>query len=307
MRPLAWIGARAQWVLSIGVVAALFLPGPGAWMKGTLPFWVTLLLGLSMTRIDLGAVVRRAVMPRRLLANAGFLLLLMVATPVAIFSLAKALGAAPAHVEALVYTTTAPPFGSAAAICLILWLDAAFAVELTVLGTFLAPFTMPVVAQMILGTSVSVDMAGMFQRLALMTVAATAGAVLVRHLLGSSRIDRHRFSFDGLSSICMILFLFPLFEGIAGRITADPAFAMITFMLAIVVNLGVQIAVFPACRRFAGRETGGTAALVWGNRNVALALASLPPDPLLTLYVALYQFPMYFTPLIMRPIVGRRA
>ena len=43
---------------------------------------------------------------------------------------------------------------------------------------------------------------------------------------------------------------------------------------------------------------------MWGNRNAALALASLPPDPLLTLYVALYQFPMYFTPLIMRPIVG---
>ena len=65
MSVLAWIGARAQWVLAIGVVAALLLPGPGEVMRGTVPFWVTLLLALAMTRIDLGRVLARAVrLPR---------------------------------------------------------------------------------------------------------------------------------------------------------------------------------------------------------------------------------------------------
>jgi hypothetical protein len=57
----------------------------------------------------------------------------------------------------------------------------------------------------------------------------------------------------------------------------------------------------------AARETAGATALIWGNRNAALALAALPPDPLFTLYVALYQFPMYFTPLVIRPLVAARA
>ena len=49
----------------------------------------------------------------------------------------------------------------------------------------------------------------------------------------------------------------------------------------------------------------GATALMWGNRNAALALAALPGNPLLALYVALYQFPMYFTPLVMRPLLAR--
>jgi len=306
MRPLAWIGIRAQWVLAIGVVSALVLPGPGTLMKGTLPFWVTLLLGLAMARIDLGAVVRRAVRPRRLLATAGFLVVLMGLTPTLGFLIAGALGAAPTHVEALVYTMAAPPLGSAAAFCLILGLDAALALELTVLGSFLAPITMPVVSRLILGAAVPLDITEMFLRLAAMVGSAAAGAVIVRRVLGAARIERHRFSFDGIASICLILFLFPLFEGVTEQIAAAPGFAAVTLLVAVAANLGVQIAAFPGCRRLAGRDTGGAASLVWGNRNAALALASLPPDPALTLYVALYQFPMYFTPLVMRRIVGPR-
>jgi hypothetical protein len=47
---------------------------------------------------------------------------------------------------------------------------------------------------------------------------------------------------------------------------------------------------------------------MWGNRNVAIYLAALPPDPLFGLYVALYQLPMLFTPLVLgRLLRGRRA
>jgi hypothetical protein len=60
---LAWIGARAQWVLACGVVGALALPGPGGLLAGTVPFWVTLLFGLALTRIDLPAIARRALCP----------------------------------------------------------------------------------------------------------------------------------------------------------------------------------------------------------------------------------------------------
>jgi hypothetical protein len=301
---LVWIGARAQWFLAVGVVLALVLPGPGELLAGTLPFWVAFLLMLAMTRVDLGEIFRRAIRPRRIMTNMIFLVALMCATPLIFMSVAEALGAPRAHVEALVYTSSGPPLGSAAALCLILGLDAAFALELTVVGAFIAPFTMPVIARLLLGTAVPIDMAEMFLRLTILIGAAAIGAVIVRSVLGAARITRHRLAFDGVGSICLILFLFPLFEGIGDHILSAPAFAALTLLVAVMANIGAQAVMFFLLRPFWGRDIGGSAALMWGNRNAALALASLPPDPLLTLYVALYQFPMYFTPLVMRPIVG---
>jgi len=304
MMPLAWIGARARFVLAFGVVAALVVPGPGTLLDGTIPFWVALLTGLAMTRIDLAGVARRALGPRRLARSLGFLALLMLATPALFWALGRAAGLGEAHLAALVLTAAAPPLGSATAFCLILRLNAAFALEMTVLGAFLTPFTMPGVARALLGEAVPLDAAEMLLRLGTLIGAAAVGAVAVRLALGASRIERHRLSFDGLSSLCLILFLFPLFDGLTDQIAAAPLFAALTLLLVLLANLGTQVAVFPVARRAAGRDTGGAAALIWGNRNAALALAALPPDPVMTLYVALYQFPMYFTPLIMRPVVG---
>lgn len=307
LRALEWIGARAQWVLACGVVGALALPGPGALLAGTLPFWVTLLFGLALARIDLPAVARRALAPRRLARNLGLCAALMAATPALFWAAGTALGLNGAHVEAVVYTSAGPPLGSAAAFCLILGLDAAFAIEITVIGSFLAPFTMPVVARLLLGEAVPLDAGVMTARLCLMIGIATVGAILLRRVLGPVRIATHSRSFDGLSSVILVLFLFPLFHGMPELIAAMPGFALATLAVAIAVNLGAQVAAFPLCRLVAERETAGATALIWGNRNAALALAALPHDPLFTLYVALYQFPMYFTPLIMRPVVASRA
>ena len=134
--------------------------------------------------------------------------------------------------------------------------------------------------------------------------AAAICAVIARRLLGSRRIAENALALDGAGSICLILFLFPLFEGIGVQILATPGYAALTLLVAILANTGAQVLSYAGLRRLWGRDTGGAAALIWGNRNAALALASLPPDPGLTLYVALYQFPMYFTPLVMRPFVG---
>jgi predicted Na+-dependent transporter len=307
LQALAWIGARAQWVLAGGVVGALALPGPGALLAGTLPFWVTLLFGLALTRIDLPAVARRAVAPRRLARNVVLCAALMGATPAVLWAGGRALGIDAAHVEAVVYTSAGPPLGSAAAFCLILGLDAAFAIEITVLGSFLAPVTMPLMARLLLGEAVPLDAAVMTARLGLMIGIATAGAMLLRRLLGPARIAAHSRSFDGLSSVILVLFLFPLFHGMPELIAALPGFALATLVVAIAVNLGAQLLAFPLCRLVTERETAGATALIWGNRNAALALAALPHDPLFTLYVALYQFPMYFTPLLMRPLVAARV
>ena len=304
MALFAWLGARAQWVLAIGVMSAMFIPGPGELLEGTIPFWVAVMTGLAMTRIDLKMVVRRSLGPRRMIRNLGLCALLMAGTPALFFGLGTLAGLDQSHIEAMVYTAAAPPLGSATAFCLILGLDAAFALEITVLGAFIAPFSMPIVARILLGQSVPIETAEMVLRLGLLIGSAAIGAIIARRLLGADRIEKHRLAFDGAGSAILVLFLFPLFLGLTDQIAAAPYFALATAVLVILTNLGVQILSFPVCRWRAGRETGGATSLIWGNRNAALALAALPPDPLLTLYIALYQFPMYFTPLVMRMFIG---
>ena len=51
-----------------------------------------------------------------------------------------------------------------------------------------------------------------------------------------------------------------------------------------------------------------TYALVFANRTVALYAAALPHDPRFALFVALYQVPILFTPLILHvlPLRSRR-
>ena len=306
LRGLSWVGARAQWFLALGVIAALIVPGPGAVLDGTVVIWVAVLFGLAMARIDLGAVARRAVDPRRLVRNLGLLVLLMGVTPALFWGLGTLAGLDPVHIEALVYTSAAPPLGSATAFCLMLGLDAAFALELTVLGSFLAPVSLPVVARALLGEAIALDVIDMMGRLALVIGSATIGAVILRRVLTAAWIDAQARAFDGMASIILVLFLFPLFHGMPGLIASIPLFALVTFVLAVLANLGVQIASFPATRAVAGREAGGAVSLIWGNRNAALTLSFLPEAPLIVLYIALYQFPMYFTPLVMRRVIVPR-
>lgn len=304
LRPLVWLGARAQWMLAIGVFAALVIPGPGELLDGTVPFWVALLYGLAMTRIDLAAVARRAVGPRRLFRNLMLLGLLMGVTPMLALGIARGLSLPQPLVEALVYTTSAPPLGSATAFCLMLGLNAAFALELTVLGSLIAPLSMPFVTRALLGEALPVDMLDMLTSLGVLIGGATVGAVIARRVIGPERIERQRKAFDGLSSVILVLFLFPLFHGMTAIIGAMPTFALLAIAAAVVANLGVQIVSFQITRRTHGRDAGGAISLIWGNRNAALTLAFLPDAPLITLYIALYQFPMYFTPLVMRRFVG---
>lgn len=302
---LSAVGARARWALVLGIPAALIIPGPGDLLAGTIPFWVALLLCLAMTRIDLGAVARRALVPSRLLPNLLVLVLMMGVTPVALWGLGTAIALPPLLVEALVYTTSAPPLGSAAAFCLLMGLDAAFALELTLLGSFVAPISMPLMSRALVGDAVPVEAFDMFLRLAVVIAAAGLGAVMLRRWLGARRIEQNVLAFDGASSLILVLFLFPLFNAVPALVTENTAFALVALSVAFAANLGVQMLTFHVASSVAGHATGGSLALMLGNRNAALTLSFLPEAPLIVLYIALYQFPMYATPLVMRWFIGR--
>ena len=304
--PLAWLGARARAALAIGVLLATVLPDLSALLRPVFPFFVMLLFCVSLLRLDLGALLARVLSPRHLLGLGAIILVLMGAVPVAVWAAGRAVGLGEAQLAALVYTFAAPPIISAAALCLILGLDAAFAIELTVLATLAAPIIGPPLAKALLGAAVPLDVLALTLRMAAIILVGGGLAVLLRRLLGPDTIARHGTSFDGVTTVVVVLFVVPLFEGFWGLVAARPGFALGTLALAFAANWGPQLLVV-AARRCRGGARLGAAALAAGNRNASLYLAALPPDPLYGFYVACYQFPIMLTPMVLGRMLSGKA
>jgi hypothetical protein len=305
---LAWLGARARWVLAVGVLLATLMPSLSSAMRPFLPVLVVLVYCVSMARLDLGLLARRALRPRRLAVLAAWTAALMVATPTLVWLALTAAGMPEPHVAAVIYTFAAPPISSASALCLILALEAGFALELTVFANLVTPLVGPVVIKLLLGETVPIDAHDLALRVAAMIGAGVLLAVAVRKYVGPARIARNAVAFDGAAAIVVVLFVVPLFDGIWTMVLGNPGFALATVGLVFAANWGMQAVAAKALSLRATPDTAGAAGLMWGNRNVGTYLAALPPDPLFTLFVALYQLPMLFTPLVMGRILrGRRA
>ncbi len=305
---LRWVGAQARWVLAIGVLVATLLPSVSAFLRPFLPALVTLVFCISMARLDLGVLARRAVRPRRMGLLALWTLGLLVLTPALAFAAGRVTGLSEAHVAALTYTFAAPPITSAAALCLILGLDAAFALELTVFVSLATPFIGPAVTKALLGEAVPLDALDLTLRVAAMIGAGWVLALIVRRVAGPERIERNRGAFDGVAAIVLILFVIPLYDRFWEVVGTMPGYAAGTLALVLLANFGTQALVAAGMRRTTEPAFAGAAGLMCGNRNVSLYLAALPPDPLFGLYVAFYQFPMLFTPMVMgRLLAGRRT
>ncbi len=304
MRALAWIGMRARWVLILGCVAALFVPGPSTALRPYLPAFVAMVYALGMLRVDLPAVMRNLTDPRRALRMSALALAMTALSALAAFALARTLGAGGDAQKAVVYALLSPPIASAAAMCLLMGLNAALALEMTVLCSLLTPFVAPLVAHALLGDALSVSPVDLGLRTAAMIFSGAAVALVLRRAIGVAAVLRHKTALDGVSALAMLLFVVPLFDGVGAMIAADPRAALRTLALASALLFGPQL-VGLALRRAPGAGVGA-AGLLWGVRSVAIFLAALPPDPAFTLFVALYQFPMYATPLLLGGLYARR-
>ena len=307
LRGLAWVGAQARWVLAAGVIMATFLPSLSSILRPFLPGLVVLVLCVSIARLDLGVLARRATRPRRLAVLMVWTVALLVLTPVVVWAGASVAGLPPAHVAALVYTFVAPPISSAPALCLLVGLDAGFALELTVVASLATPFIGPAVTKALLGEAVPLDTFDLALRVAAMIALGVAAALAVRRAVGAERVARYGGAFDGVATVALVLFVIPLFDGFWGLVLSQPWFALGTLALVLAANWGAQVAVALAARRGTGPELAGSAALMWGNRNVSIYFAALPPDPLFGLYVAFYQLPMLFTPLVLGRVLRGRG
>ena len=296
---LSTLGRHARLALPAGIGIALILPDIPLRWDIILPLNITLIYAASMIRLDLKSVGLAALAPQRLALSvsvAGFILCLV---PIFYAGIAHIGGLSALYFPSLIWFAVAPPIASTVWICTLLGFRAALAMEVVVLTSLAAPFTGPFLAAWLLSDITAIDQLALFFKLAGMICGGTVIALIGQAYLGREKIEDKRYLFDGLAALAMIIFLVPVFNGMAAEIFARPMLAAHLCLLAFAMNMGAQILLLGFSRIFSQQTQNlQVLAIVTGNRNVGLYFAALPADPIFALFTAMYQIPLYLTPLI---------
>jgi len=304
-RLFEFTGQHARILLPLGVVLAFFMPETGGFFKPAAPYILALLVSAAMVRLDIAAVLKEAVQPRRLLRNICLALVLLIVTPACLYGVAAVFGLSEPVRALITWYAVSPPIGTTIWMCVFLGFSAPIAMEIVLLTNLLAPFTGPFMGELLLGTAVPLSVATLSLRLGAILFGGIFIAVMTKALLGAARIDRYRGRLDGVATLLMLAFLIPVFDGVSQLAFAAPLLAIGLAVLATALNFGHQASIFLGGRLFAISRhqqdlPGGTrsVAVVSGNRNLGLYFAALPADPLFSLFVAGYQIPIYLTPMV---------
>lgn len=289
MSALTWIGARARWVLLIGALLAVFLPDVSSFLRPAVPVFIAMVYMLAMLRIDVVAVARGMMNGRHAARTMGIVGLMMIVSPIAAFWLAGLFGLSPDYQRAALYAFAAPPIASAASFCLMIGLNAALALEVTVLCSLVMPIVGPIIVAMFIGADLDISPVALGLRMAAMIFSGAVAALFLRRVLGVARIERNARALDGVAALGFLLFILPLFDGVGHMVAAQPVLALALFGWACLLMLGPSLIAHVAAPQ---SDDAGALGIVWGARSVAIYFAALPPDPVFALFVALYQIPM---------------
>ena len=238
---------------------------------------------------------------RTVLAGLG----VTVSAPLAVLVFAAAHLALPPGsplVAGLTLNAAAPSLLSAPAYALIVGVDALLATVLSVLTTLAAPFSIPLVAEVLLGSGFAFDAPSLLLRLLAIVAVILGGAWLGRRVLGQARIERYGDHIDALVVVTIAAFGIGLMDGVRAVLIEQPGYALLAILLAFALNIILQAAAVGLFWRW-GRGVSATTALVSGNRNMAIVLAAVADvaSPDVILYIVVAQFPIFSLPLLMRP------
>jgi BASS family bile acid:Na+ symporter len=98
--------------------------------------------------------------------------------------------------------------------------------EIVVLTNLLAPFTGPYLGEYLLGAAVPISSAMLCLRLGVILGGGLLLALLAKKILGEGRIEANQHRLDGVSTLSMLAFLLPVFDGIGVMVMAVPVLAM---------------------------------------------------------------------------------
>jgi len=303
---LAWLGSQGPRAIAALVFVGIAVPPAGELLKPYVTEAIFALLCLSFLRVDLSASRVYLRRPALVLAATAWT---MVGVPLLVGEigvLSPLQAQSPDLYLALMLQAVASPMMASPALAAIMGLDSTLVLVTLVITTALVPLTAPLFAFAFLGSGLSLSPLN----LGLKLLAILAGSMLVagaiRWSMGAAAVKRHASVIDGLTVMFLFVFVSAVMGNVAGSLVADPIWALELTLLAFAVFFTLVAATVLIFRE-AGYARAMALGLMVSQRNMGLMLAAT--DGLLPgttwLYFAFSQFPIYLSPQLLKPIVGR--
>lgn len=294
------LAAKAPLVILAGVAIGLALPGVAEMLR---PFVVPLSVMsvmVSMLRVEPARLVSTL---RRPVYIAACVVLALVALPMATASLLFLAGAPVWLATGMTYASAAPPLSSAAAFAILVRADPALVTAISLPATIAAPLTVWLVTTFGPGLGEGVDLAPLVFRLFAIIAGSLTAALLLRRVAGEDRVRSWAPRLDGTTVILVTLIAIGVMHEIGAAFRTETAGLLgilaLTTLLA-VASLAIAILLlWPA-----GRDEALAAGLAASIKNMAVMVAAVlgTVEPRIALVVITAQFPIYFAPLLMRPL-----
>lgn len=300
---LASISRHAPILILAGVLLGLALPEIAQLFRpAVVPISVATVV-VSMLRIEplqLLATLRR---PFFVLSST---LAVLCVLPLLTLGIALALGAPGWLATGLTFASAAPPLSSAAAFAILVRADPALVAGISLPATFLAPATvwLLTVSFDVLGEGVAIG--PLVLRLVVIIFGAIAAAWLVRRLVGAARLASWGPNLDALT----VILVFAIGVGVMheiGLALRDSPVAWLGLLALTTLQAAASLLLVVFVFRAFGLEEAIASGLCASVKNMALMVAAVlgTVDPRIALVVITAQFPIYLSPLLMRPFFAR--
>ena len=303
---LALIGRYGTQGFVISIFLGLALPQFAEAARPLLALSIFVFVTITFARVDAAALKALLKRPAPIALAGAWLLLAPALAVTAALAVIGRDRLDPGLVLGLAVLGASPPIMSAPAVAMLLGLQPTLIVTAVLLTTGLAPVASPILAELIAGAVVPLDVAILIRRLVFLIGGAVLAAGALRIVLGEARIRRHKPAFDGLGVVMYFLFAVAAMDGVLAAAVGDPGrvarFLLIAFAISVGGFVGAMLLLrplAPADRFVLGYGTG--------QRNMGLLIAALgaaTPDTTF-LFFALAQFPIYLMPQIVKPLSRR--
>ncbi|MBM3570319.1 MAG: hypothetical protein FJX46_16370 [Alphaproteobacteria bacterium] len=300
---LDFLARHATRVMAGSVLIGLFVPWITPWFKTVIVPALMWPMVVSFLRLETRQLVE---VGRRPLAVGLLVATVLIASPLAAMA-ALAPFDLPAGVrDAVVLMAASAPIMSCPAIALLIGLDFALALAVSVLATALVPFTLPPIALHLLGLQLDISAAELMLRLIGLIGGSALIAWAIRRIAGPERMARNARRIDGLAVIGLAVFAFAIMDGVNAVMIERPLYILGVTVLSFVANIALQAAAIVLFLPL-GPLRALTAGLVTGNCNMGLVLTALADKATLDtmVYFAMAQLPMFMLPAIQLSLYRR--
>jgi len=306
MSVLAWLGRQGTWAVAALLFLGIAVPPIDALLKPFVTEAIFVLLCVAFLRADPMALRTYLGGPGIILAAAGWTTIVIPALLGATFLGLGLAERSPDLLLALMLQVVASPMMAAPAFAALMGLDSHLVLATLVVGSALIPVTAPLLALAFIGPALALSPLLLGLKLFAILAGSALVALTLRGIVGLTAITRYKDEIDGVNILVVFVFVAAVMEHVAARFIARPLAMMGLGALAFLVYfavLGLTVIVFAA----AGRERAFALGLMASQRNMGLMLAATGgalPD-VAWLYFALCQFPIYLSPLLLKPLVRR--